>query len=84
MDTVKFGRTQIKVGDCVSVPNTYFGTGYLQLIKDAGVDHQRIYGRVALAVKWDFDQEITTSMSLEKVQYEQFDTTSYAQNCYYC
>eukprot|EP00111_Clytia_hemisphaerica_P006743 TCONS_00019504-protein len=82
MDTVKFGRTKIKVGDCVSVSNNYFGNGYLQSITDAGLDHQRIYGRVTsicegnrnFAVKWDFDQEITYSMSLEKVQYEQFDT----------
>ena len=75
METVKFGRTKIKVGDCVSIPNDYFGDGYLQLIKDAGVHDDRIYGCVTsvidgnrnFTVKWDFDQEITPSMSLEKV-----------------
>ena len=82
METVKFGRTKIKVGDCVSVPNDYFGDGYLQLIKDAGVHDDRIYSRVTFVidgnrnftVKWDFDQETTPSMSLEKVQYEPIDT----------
>ena len=79
---MKFGRTKIKAGDCVSVPNDYFGDGYLQLIKDAGVHDDRIYGCVTsvidghrnFTVKWDFDQEITPSMSLEKVQYEPIDT----------
>ena len=79
---MKFGRTKIKVGDCVSVPNDYFGDGCLQLIKDAGVHDDRIYGCVTsvidghrnFTVKWDFDQEITPSMSLEKVQYEPIDT----------
>ena len=37
METVKLGRTKIKVEDCLSVPNDYFEDGYLQLIKDAGV-----------------------------------------------
>ena len=54
----------------------------LQLIKDAGVHDDRIYGCVTFVidgnrnftVKWDFDQETTPSMSLEKVQYEPIDT----------
>ena len=29
METVKFGRTKVKIGDCVSVPNIYFGAEYL-------------------------------------------------------
>ena len=80
---MKFGCTKIKVGDCVSVPNDYFGDGYLQLIKDAGVHDDRIYscvtfvidGNRSFTVKWDFDQETTPSTSLEKVQYEPIDTT---------
>ena len=79
---MKFECTKIKVRDCVSVPNDYFGDGYLQLIKDAGVHDDRIYGCVTsvidgnrnFTVKWDFDQEITPSISLEKVQYEPIDT----------
>ena len=67
MDTVKFGRTKVKVGDCVSVPNDYFGNTYLQLIKDADIPYNRIYGCVtnvkdgnrSFSVKWDFDQETT-------------------------
>ena len=82
METVKFGHTKVKVGDCVCVPNDYFGDGYLQLIKDAGVHDDRIYGCVTFVidrnrnfiVKRDFDQETTPSMSLEKVQYEPIDT----------
>ena len=82
METVKFGRTKIKVGDCVSVPNDYFGDGYLQYMKDADVHDDCIYGRVTFlidenrnfTVKWDFDQETTPFMSLEKVQYELIDT----------
>ena len=82
METVKFGCTKIKVGDCVSVPNDYFGDDSLQYMKDAGVHDDRIYGRVTFlidgsrnfTVKWDFDQETPPSMSLEKVQYEQIDT----------
>ena len=82
METVKFGCTKIKVGDCVSVPNDYFGDGYLQYMKDAGVHDDCIYSRVTFlidenrnfTVKWDFDQETTPFMSLEKVQYELIDT----------
>ena len=38
MDTVKQGRTKvIKEGDCVSVPNDYFGTDYLVALQTVGV-----------------------------------------------
>ena len=54
----------------------------MQLIKDAGVHDDRIYNCVTFVIdgnrnftmKWDFDQETTPSMSLEKVQYEPIDT----------
>ena len=79
---MKFGCTKIKVGDCVSVPNDYFGDGYLQLTKDVGVHDDPIYACVTFVidrnrnfiVKRDFDQQTTPSMSLEKVQYEPIDT----------
>ena len=79
METVKFGRTKIKVGDCVSVPNDYFGDGYLQLIKDAGVHDDRIYSCVTFVIdgnrnftmKWDFDQETTPSCLLKKFNMNQ-------------
>ena len=32
METVKFVQTKVKVGDCVSVPNSYFGTKYQQAL----------------------------------------------------
>ena len=44
METVKFGRTKIKVGDCVSVPNDYFGAEYLKLLQDSGFHDDQIYG----------------------------------------
>ena len=68
---MKFGCTKIKVGECVSVPNDYFGDGYLQLTKYAGIHDVRIYGCVifvidgnrSFTVKWDFDPETTPSVS---------------------
>ena len=68
----------MKEGDCVSVPNSYFGDEYLQILKKFGVEGDKIYGRVSMVVdgnrnfqvRWDLDQEISKSMSLDKVTYE--------------
>ena len=81
MESVKFGRTKVKVTDCVSVPNNYFGADFKARLVAAGVNDVRVYGRVTdvidgnreFVVRWDFDQ-LTTSTSLDKVRYEQPDT----------
>ena len=65
----------------MSVPNSYFGTKYQQVLTAAGVAEEKIFGRVTkvvdgnqqFEVKWDLDGE-TTTMSLNKVQYESVDT----------
>ena len=36
METVKFGQTKVKMGDCKSVPNSYFGTTHQQALTAAG------------------------------------------------
>ena len=81
MDTVKFGRVKVKVGDCVSVPSTYFGDSFHRHLRNSGIQESCIYGRVEeiidgnmkFKVKWDFDSQFT-EMSLEKVTYESRDT----------
>ena len=82
MDLVKLGgRTKIKVGDCVSVPINYFGDEYSMALQVAGFTSDRIYGRVSevilgnrkFDVKWDVEGD-TTTMTLEKVRCEPFDT----------
>ena len=50
METVKFGRTKIKVRDFISVPHYYFGDVYLQLIKDAGIHDDHIYDHVTFVI----------------------------------
>ena len=65
----------------MSVPNSYFGTKYQQVLTAAGVAEEKIFGRVTkvvdgnqqFEVKWDLDGE-TMTMSLNKVQYESVDT----------
>ena len=74
-------RIKIKEGDCVSVPNSYFGSAYMEILNESGVD--KIFGRVTMVVdgnrdfhvKWDLDNEISKSMSLDKVTYEPLCTT---------
>ena len=77
MDTVKFGRTRVKVGDCVSVANDYFGLVFKDTVTKTCSFFDRIYGRVEsvvdgndkFVVRWDYDQELST-MNLEKVRVE--------------
>lgn len=77
MKTVKFGRTKVKVGDCVSVPSIYFGAAYLAALQGNGLSEDKLYGHVtqvlrgnsSFVVKWDLEQDETT-MSLDKVTYE--------------
>ena len=82
MDTVKQGRTKvIKEGDCVSVPNDYFGTDYLVALQTVGVTEDRLYDRVVrlingnqlFVVKWDVEGD-ETQTCLNKVTLEPNDT----------
>ena len=81
MESVKFGRIKVKVGDSVSVPNDYFGTAFKDMLEGVGVLDERIYGCVLnviegnrkFDVKWDYDGQIT-STCLDKVSYEAHDT----------
>ena len=83
MDIVKYGRTKVKVGDCVSVPSSYFGAEYQREIHKALASKcSRIYGRVTCVrdgnrhfdVTWDVDGEVTRAMCLDNVNYEPHDT----------
>ena len=77
MDTVKYGRTKVKVGDCVSVPSNYFGPEYQAALQTNGLTSEKLYGRVtniirgnsSFVVRWDAEKDETT-MSLTKVTYE--------------
>ena len=81
MDTVKQGRTKVKEGDCVLVPNDYFGTDYLVALQTVGVTEDRLYGRVVrlingnqlFVVKWDVEGD-ETQTCLNKVTLEPNDT----------
>ena len=42
MDTVKYGRIKIKVGDCVSVPSNYFGTDYEAALQTNGLTAEKL------------------------------------------
>ena len=81
MDIVKYGRTKVKVGDCVSVPSSYFGAEYQREIHKALASKcSRIYGRVTCVhdgnsrrfdvMTWDVDGEVTRAMCLDNVNYE--------------
>ena len=79
----KRGRTKVNVGDCVSVPSSYFGADYQKEIEKAlGSKCRRIYGRVKLVrdgnrsfdVSWDVDGDVTKAMCLDNVKYEAHDT----------
>lgn len=82
MDAVKQGRVKVKKGDCVSVPSNYFGASFEVQLKNLGFKDGRIYGRVIkvidgnrnFAVEWDYDQQISNFMSMDKVEHEQPDT----------
>ena len=76
METVKFGRVKVKIGDCVSVPSIYFGAEYLAALQANGLGDklfghvtQVLRGNSSFVVKWDLEQDETT-MSLDKVTYE--------------
>ena len=71
MDLVKRGRTRIAVGDCVSLPTSYWGTSYAcnDVLKEQNI--HRLYGRVSkidqfnlFTVVWDIDQQVSDKMSL--------------------
>ena len=67
-------RTRIAVGDCVSVPSSFFGQEYEDILAQCGSIEQKIYGRVeevingnlSFRVKWDIDGEVS-SMNINKV-----------------
>ena len=69
------------MGDCVSVPNDYFGSDYLLALQTAGFAEDRVYGRVVrlisgsqlFVVKWDIEGDETRT-SLSKVTIEANDT----------
>ena len=44
METAKFGQTKVKMGDCKSVPNSYFGTTHQQALTAAGFADEKIFG----------------------------------------
>ena len=77
METVKFGRTKVNIGNSVSVPSIYFGAEYLAALRDKGLGDNKLYGHVtqvlrgnsSFVAKWDLEQDETT-MSLDKVTYE--------------
>ena len=81
MDTVKQGRTKVKEGDRVSVPNDHFGADYLVALQTVGVTEDRLYGRVVrlingnqmFVVKWDVEGD-ETKTSLDKISIEAKDT----------
>ena len=76
METVKFGQTKVKVGDCMSVPKSYFGTTHQQALTAAGIADEKVFGWVTnvvdgnqyFGIKWGLNGQ--TTMSLNKVQYE--------------
>ena len=80
MDTVKRGRVKVEVGDCVSLPTTYWGDAYAKKLKcEHGVE--RLFGRVTdmnsnndFTVVWDVDNQTSQYMSLAKCRYEPSDT----------
>ena len=51
MDTAKMGRLKER-GDCVSVPNNYFGPDYLNAFQVVRFSADRLFGRV-LSVQED-------------------------------
>ena len=82
MDKVKVApRIKIKIGDCVSVPRSFFGRGFAMKLDAVGMIDDKIYGRVVnvvdgnrdFVVKWDMDGD-TSSMSLHQITYESVDT----------
>ena len=50
MKTVKSDQTKVKVGDCVSVLNSYFGTKYQQALTAAAIADKKIFGWVTKVV----------------------------------
>ena len=87
METVKFGKAKVKVGDYVSIPNSYIGAKKKQALTAAVFADQKIFGLVTkvvdgsqqFEVKWDLDGK-TTCMSLDKVQYESVETSLQIQS----
>ena len=81
MDTVKQGRAKVSEGDCVSVPNDYFGADYLVSLQTVGVTEDSPYGRVVRLingnqlsdVKWDVEGD-ESKTSLNSVSLEARDT----------
>ena len=81
MDTVKQGRAKVSEGDCVSVPNDYFGADYLVSLQTVGVTEDSPYGRVVRLingnqlsdVKWDVEGD-ESKTSLNSVSIEARDT----------
>ena len=81
MDTVKQGRTKVKEGDCVSVPNDHFRADYRVALQTVGVTEDRLYGWVVrlingnqmFVVKWDVEGDETKTF-LDKISIEAKDT----------
>ena len=85
MDVVKLKTryTKVQLGDCVSVPDDYFGRPFQKTLLELGLKDGRVYGRVveciednhSFSVQWDLDQQITFDHKLSHtVQLENKET----------
>ena len=79
MEVAKRERVRVKLGDCVSLPTSYWGVAFAsQMQSDYGID--KLFGRVSnvnsnndFSVTWDVDSQVSAHMSLAKCTYEKPD-----------